>query len=299
MDQLDWNLARAFCTTAETGSLSAAARKLGLTQPTLSRQVAALEAALAVTLFERVGKRLALTESGLGLLEHARAMASAADAMALAAAGKSQDVTGRVTISATEAVAAYLLPDIVARIRRRAPLVTLAVVASDSISDLRRREADIAIRHVRPTDPDLIARLLGEMTAHFYAAQSWIEHNGRPSSVAELCAIDLLGFEPVEQFSKHLQASGVPAMPDTFRVVSTNAVVLWEMVRRGHGVCMMLEEIASTMPGLVRLLPELPGTPVPVWLVSHRELRTSRRVRLVFEHLAEELGRRGPCSDHS
>jgi DNA-binding transcriptional LysR family regulator len=169
MDQMDWNLARAFCATADAGSLSAAARQLGLTQPTLSRQVAALEAALGVTLFERIGKRLALTDTGLGLVEHARAMALAADAMALAAAGKSQDVSGRVTISATDAVSAYLLPGLVARIRAKAPQITLVIVASDSISDIRRREADIAIRHVRPTEPELIARLVGEMTANFYA----------------------------------------------------------------------------------------------------------------------------------
>ena len=204
---MDWNLARAFCSTADAGSLSGAARKLGLTQPTLSRQVAALEAALGVTLFERIGKRLALTEAGLGLLEHARAMAAAADAMALAAAGRSQEVSGAVTISATEAVSAYLLPGLVARLRQKAPQITLVIVASDSISDLRRREADIAIRHVRPTEPELIAQLVGEMTAHFYAAESWIVRNGLPQSVAELGDTEMLGFSPVDRFSEHLAAA--------------------------------------------------------------------------------------------
>lgn len=127
----------------DAGPLSAAPRKLGLTQPTMSRQVAALEAGLGVSLFERVGKRLVLTDSGRGLLEYARTMAAAAEAMALAAEGKSQDVTGRVVISATDAVSAYLLPAIVAHIRELAPQITIVVVATDSISDLRRREADI------------------------------------------------------------------------------------------------------------------------------------------------------------
>lgn len=299
MDQIDWNLARAFCATADAGSLSAAARKLGLTQPTLSRQVAALEAALGVTLFERIGKRLALTEAGLGLVEHARLMSAAADAMALAAAGKSQDVAGRVTISATEAVSAYVLPDAVERIRREAPQITVVIVASDSISDLRKREADIAIRHVRPSEPELIARLLGEMTAHFYASEAWLARNGTPASVADLRGADLLGFEPVDRFSQHLHAAGIPIEAEQFRIVSENAVVLWEMVRRGLGVCMMLREIAERMPGVVRLLPDLQGTAVPVWLVSHRELRTSRRVRLVFEILADEISRRSHRSEIS
>ncbi len=291
MEKLDWNAARAFCATADEGSLSAAARKLGLTQPTMSRQVAALEAGLGVTLFERVGKRLVLTNSGRGLLEHARTMAAAADAMGLAAAGRSQDISGRVTISATDAVSAYLLPGLVQRVRQKAPQITLVIVASDSISDLRRREADIAIRHVRPTEPELIARLVGEMTAHFYAAESWLAKNGTPGSVAELCQAELLGFEPVDRFSEHLRAAGIPISPDRFRIVSDNSVVLWEMVRRGLGICMMLKEIAELMPGVIRLLPTLPATTVPVWLVSHRELHTSRRVRLVFDVLEEEFGR--------
>lgn len=291
MNHMDWNQARAFSATAESGSLSAAARRLGLTQPTLSRQIAALETALGIMLFERVGKRLVLTEAGLNLVEHARAMSAAAEAMALAAAGTSRAVAGRVTISATDAVSAYLLPGLVARIREEAPQITLVIVASDSISDLRRREADIAIRHVRPTEPDLVARRVGEMTAHFYVAESWLARHPRPHSVADLEGAALLGFEPLEQFVEHLRSAGIAIPADRFRIVSASSVVLWEMVRQGAGICMMLQEIAERMPGMVRLLPELPGTPVPVWLVSHRELHTSRKVRLVFDILAEELSR--------
>ena len=295
MNTIDWNLARAFCATADAGSLSAAARAIGLTQPTLSRQVAELETTLGVSLFDRIGKRLVLTEAGLAILEHARAMATAADAMALAAAGKSQEAAGRVTISASDAISAYLLPDIVARIRRTAPKITLAVVASNSISDLRRREADIAVRHVRPTEPELIGQLVRETSAHFYASKSWVARNGAPGTVAELVEAGMLGFEPADRFADQLTSAGIPITPDSFRIVSENAVVLWEMVRRDLGIGMMLREIAERTPDIIRLLPDLPGTPVPIWLVSHRELRTSRRVRLVFDTLAEEL-RRGSVS---
>jgi DNA-binding transcriptional LysR family regulator len=291
MDRIDWNLARAFCATADAGSLSAAARKIGLTQPTLSRQIAALEDALGVSLFERVGKKLVLTDAGLGLLEHAQAMAAAADAMALVAAGKVQEVAGRVTVSASDAISVYLLPEIVARIRREAPQITLVIVASNSISDLRRREADIAIRHIRPTEPELIGQLVHQSTAHFYAAASWVARNGAPSSAAELVETDLLGFEPAERFAEHLNNLGIPITPDGFRIVSENGAVIWELVRRGLGVGAMLREIAERTPDIIRLLPDLPGTPVPVWLVSHRELRTSQRVRLVFDILADELSR--------
>lgn len=140
MITIDWNRTRAFLATAEAGSLSAAARKLELTQPTLSRQVAALEAELGVTLFERIGKRLVLTKAGESLLEYARAMGEAAVAMTFAATGRAEAIEGRVTVSATDAYAAYTLPEIVERIRKEAPQVTLVIVSSNSLSDLQRRE---------------------------------------------------------------------------------------------------------------------------------------------------------------
>ena len=165
MMNLDWNLARAFLATAERGSLSAAARQLGLTQPTLSRQVAALEAELDVTLFERIGKRLVLTETGENLLDHVRAMGEAAAAMTIAASGRGLAIEGRVRVSASDAYSAYIMPEIVERIRREAPQITLVIVSSNALSDLHRREADIAIRHVRPEADGLIGRLVRESAA--------------------------------------------------------------------------------------------------------------------------------------
>ena len=175
MDNLDWNQLKAFLQTAQTGSLSAAARKLGLTQPTLSRQVAAIEQQMGVTLFERVGKAMVLTPTGLDLLEHARAMGAAAEALGLAASGRSQAVGGVVSVSATDAVATYLLPPIVQRLRAQEPGIAVEVIASDALSDLLRREADIAIRHVKPEQPDLIARLVREAQAFFYASEAWVQ----------------------------------------------------------------------------------------------------------------------------
>ncbi len=288
---MDWNLARAFCATAEHGSLSAAARRLGLTQPTLSRQIAALETGLGVMLFERLGKRLAITEAGLSLLEPARAMAAAAEAMTLAAAGTARETAGPVSISATDAVSAYLLPDLLLRLRREAPQITFVIVATNAVSDLRRREADIAIRHVRPHEPDLIARQVGEIRAYFYAAESWLAANPAPGSPADLAEGALLGFEPASEFTRILAATGLDIPADRLRILSGSAAVLWEMVRAGHGVGLMLEAVAARTPGVTRLFPEWPGFPTPLWLVCHRELRTSRRVRLVFDMLAEELER--------
>lgn len=291
MDGVDWNWVRAFRATAEAGSLSAASRQLGLSQPTLSRQVAALEEQLAVTLFERVGKRLVLTAGGAGMLEHARQMAAAAEALALGAAGQASELAGLVRLSVTDAVATHVMPGIVERLREEVPQATVVVIATDALSDLRRREADIAIRHVRPTEPELIGRLIGELAAHLYASDAWIARHGLPRAAADLVGATVLAFDPVEQFVGHMELQGIRLGPEQCSVVSNSASALWEMTHRGIGVGVVLDIAAARMPGLRKLLPELSRVPVPLWLVTHRELQTSRRIRLVYDVVADELRR--------
>jgi DNA-binding transcriptional LysR family regulator len=287
MIEPDWNLIRAFEATARAGSLSAAARTLGLTQPTLSRQIAALEAALGVTLFDRVGKRLVLTEAAGGLLAHARGMSEAAGALSLAAAGQAHEVAGTVTVSASDGVAAYLLPGILGGIGRAWPQIAVHVVVSNGLSDLRRREADIAIRHVRPEQPELIGRLAQECPVHFYASQAWVSARGGTPLLSQLGAQDILAFAPVERFVEQLRGCGIEAPSGGFRFASENSVTLWEMARRGLGVCAMLREIGARTPDMIPMAPERPLFHAPIWIVSHRELRTSRRCRIIFDALAE------------
>ena len=169
--KFDWNRARAFLITAKEGSLSAAARALGMAQPTLGRQVSALEDELGVILFQRTGRGLTLTQSGLELMDHVRAMGDAATRVSMAASGQSQSVAGTVSISASEVTAAFVLPGIVTRLRQAHPGITIEVIATNSLSDLRRREADIAVRSVQPTDPDLIARKLKSGTAELFCSK--------------------------------------------------------------------------------------------------------------------------------
>lgn len=291
MTSLDWNRVRAFLATAEAGSLSAAAPRLGLTQPTLSRQVAALEAELGVTLFERVGKRLVLTETGAGLVEHAKLMGEGAAGLASAASGRSQEISGRVSVSATDSYAAYILPEIIARLAHEAPQIRLVVVAANTLSDLRRREADIAIRHVRPQEDGLIARQVGESCAPLYASPDWIARHGAPQSVADIPPDQFIGYDDTEEFAAQMRGIGLHPPDQGFRLVSKNSVVVWEMVRRGLGVCLMSREVGARTQGVVELIPGFEPPRFPIWLVAHRELRTSRRLRFVFELLAEDLGR--------
>lgn len=293
MDPPDWNLLKAFLETAETGSLSAAARRLGLSQPTLSRQVAALEARLGVTLFERVGRSMAITGTGLALLEHARAMGAAAEDLHLAATGRAQAVDGTVSVSATEVVGACLLPPVLARLRREAPGIVVEVVLTDALSDLRRREADIAIRHLRPDPPDLIGRWVRDARAGFYASSSWVRRHGHPRTAAQAARHAFVGSDRSGRYLEYLRGLGLPVDADRFSCHAQSTMMHWVLVQQGLGIGPMMDEIARITPGVVRVLDDVPPVRFPIWLVTHRELRTSRPIRLVFDALADALGEGG------
>lgn len=287
--KFDWNRARAFLVTAEEGSLSAAARALDMAQPTVGRQVKAFEEEVGVLLFERIGNGLKLTSSGLELVEHVRAMGEAAGRVSLTASGQSQQVEGAVCITATEVTAAFILPPIVAKLRAAEPGITVEVVATNNVSDLRRREADIAIRAGRPTDPDLIARMLPSHSLGLYASESYLEQIDNPQNSEQLLRAEFLGFENSEQFVEGLNKLGLKVTSHHFPIMCSNHIVQWQMVRQGMGIGVMLTQVGDAEPGVRLAAPWLPVFEIDVWLVAHRELNTSRRVRLVFDFLASEL----------
>ena len=287
--RFDWNRARSFLVTAEEGSFSAAARALATTQPTVGRQVAALEREPGVTLFELVGTSLELTTAGVELLEHVRAMSDAATRVSLTATGRSSSVTGTVCVTASEAISAHLLPPILGRLRVDHPGIELEIVASNQARDLHRREADIAIRNFRPTQPDLIAQKIKDAKAYLYASPAYLRRIGRVRSVRDLARAELFAFDRTSIMIDGLRAIGLEVTRAQFPIVTDNHLVQWELCKRGVGICIMMEEIAASEPRVRRVLPSLPPLPVPLWLVCHRELRTSRRIRLVFDRLAAEL----------
>lgn len=287
--RFDWNRARAFLVTAEEGSLSAAARALGTSQPTIGRQVEALEQDLGVLLFDRVANRLSLTPSGVELLEHVRAMGEAAGRMTLAATGQSQTLEGMVTVTATEMFSAHLLPPIFAKLRKLEPGIVIEIVATSTRADLRRREADIAVRNVRPDHPELIAKKVCDMMGNLYAATTYLEQLGRPKTQAGFSDADFIGFDNTDGLISVLETMGFTLTKRNFPFVTEHHLVGWELVRHGLGVGVNAEVIADRDPLVERVLPDLDPIPFPVWVISHRELHTSRRVRRVFDLLADEL----------
>ena len=218
----DWNHTRAFLVTAEEGTLSAAAKALGMTQPTLSRQVAALELELGVTLFERVGKRLVLTDSGLELLQQAQSMSDAAMLFSLTASGQSQQIEGSVIVSVGELDAVFRLPKIIAKLRQLEPKIEIEVVVTNQPSDLIRREADIAIRNFHPTQNDLIAKKLGEEVIHLYGAEDYVKKISPFTSLAELTEvqdIQIIGFDKTDAVSKVLNPLGWQLSEDNLSLI--------------------------------------------------------------------------------
>lgn len=288
--KFDWNRARAFLVTAEEGSLAAAARALDMTQPTLGRQVAALEQEIGVDLFNRRGRGLELTPNGMKLVEHVRAMGDAANRFSLSATGKSDIIEGNICITTTELLATFILPPMIQKLRQSEPGIEIEIISTNDESNLNRREADIAIRSFRPSQLELIAKKLFDAKGHLYAATTYLQCLGNPRSIAELNNANFIDIEKSGRLLSLLNAQGFNLSSDNFPVITKNHIVQWELVKRGVAICGTLEEIGDPEPLVERVVvPGLAPITAEVWIVTHKELRTNRRVRMVFDFLVSEF----------
>jgi len=287
----DWNRARAFLVAAEEGSLSAAARALETTQPTIGRQIAALERELGVTLFERMAHGLELTESGLQLLASVRLMGQSATEFSLRASGQSQQLEGRVCISASELHAIHYLPPIVAKLRAQEPGIEIDIQSLNSVSDLKQRDADIALRNFRPNQPDLIIRKLRDENIWLYATQSYLENFPAFAAAADLSGLQIIGYEQTESMLSLVKTMGFPVTLKNLAMTSPSYLMQMSLIKQGLGVGMLPASNGDAEPSLVRAFEHLGALiEIPLWLVVHRELHTSLRVRRVFDLLVTEMG---------
>lgn len=284
----DWNLIRAFLAVVDAGSLTRAAERLATSQPTLSRQIAALEQQTGAVLFERTARGLSLTDAGEALVEPARRMQVAAQALSLAVAGRTQQLAGTVRLTASEVMSAHVLPPVLARLRAAHPEIEIELVASNRVDNLLAREADIAIRMVRPEQGSLISRHVADYPIGFYAHARYLA--GRPPVTPQtLAAHDWVGLDQSPQLIDGFRAAGFDVDRHFFAFRCDNHIVGWQAVRAGLGIGITLQRVAEADPELRRLLPEFDLPPLPVWLTAHRELRSTPRMRAVFDLLAEHL----------
>ncbi|QLG89102.1 LysR family transcriptional regulator [Chitinibacter bivalviorum] len=288
--QLDWHLLHVFLAVVDSGSLSAAARSLRSSQPTLSRQIGELEALLGVALFERVARGLKLTVAGEALLPALRQMQLGANALAIAAQGQTQALAGTVRITASEMTACYILPPILARIRAQYPEIALELVVSNTVENLLERQADIAIRHTRPSQGGLIAKQVGEFALGLFAHRDYLQQVGGQIDITRIADYVWIGEDSADILLRRFQQAGFAIERDFFAIRCDNHIVAWQMALAGMGIGNATLVTASQFPQMQRIWGETPIPGMPVWLTAHRELRQSARIRAVFDALATELG---------
>lgn len=284
-----WDLYRSFLAVLRLGSLSAAARDLSLTQPTIGRHIAELEESLKTPLFVRSQSGLAPTQAAGLLLPHAEAMAAAAEALLRTASGDAEEPKGTVRLTASEVVGVEVLPPILAAFQETHPKIALELTVSNRNQDLLRRDADIAVRMARPTQTALVARYIGKARIGLFGHRRYLARRGTPKTIAELAQHTLLGFDQDQSMARYFDATGIPLSRDMFALRSDNEHALMAALRAGFGVGACQVGIAAREPDLVALLTKEIVFDIDMWLCMHEDLRASRRVRLLFDHLAGAL----------
>jgi DNA-binding transcriptional LysR family regulator len=284
-----WELWRSFLAVMRERSLSGAARALALTQPTIGRHIDGLEAALGLVLFTRSPQGLVATDAAEALLPEAEAMAAAAEALLRLASGAAEAERGTVRLTASEIFAAEVLPPILARFRDRHPGIVLELVATNRIENLLRRDADIAVRTLRPTQGAIVARRIGRVGLGLYAHRRYAEAHGLPQRLDELDRHQSIGFDRDAGSARSIGATPLALRRERFTFRCDNDVAQLAALRAGLGIGGAQHAIARRDPALLPVLPDSLRFGFELWLAMHEDLRASRRVRLLFDHLAAEL----------
>ena len=282
-----WDLYRSFLAVLRLGSLSAAARSLGLTQPTVGRHIAQLQESMSGrVLFTRSPSGLLPTDAAVELKPHAEAMAAAAAAFMRTGATATDEGAGVVRIAAADLVGVQVLPAILSEFRAKNPTTVIELTLSNEIADLLRRDADIAVRMVRPRQKALLAKRAGKVALGFYAHRRYLERYGYPESLEDLRHHTLLGYDRILPFASLLKALPVPVSRELFAFRCDNDLALLEALRSGFGIGMCQTRLAERNPELLPLLHKQLKIDIEIWIVMHSDLRRSSRMRSMFDHLA-------------
>ena len=284
-----WDLYRSFLAVLDAGSLSAAARELGLAQPTLGRHIDALESAVGYALFVRSQLGYLPTEQALHLKPYAQSLAATAAALLRAASSHGDEARGTVRITASEVVGCEVLPPILARLHEQYPQLQIELSVSNRAQDLLRREADIAVRMLRPAQDALVARRIGAIELGMFAHRSYLERRGTPSTLADLRAHALIGFDHETAFIRGLKHHLGGLTRSDFSLRSNSDLAQLSAIRAGFGIGICQAGIAARDPQLVRVLATELSIELDTWLAMHEDLRDSKRCAVVFSALADGL----------
>ncbi|MFT9442248.1 MAG: LysR family transcriptional regulator [Acetobacter papayae] len=294
----DWHLLRAFLAVVREGSLSGAARTLATTQPTMGRQIAALETSLGVKLFTRSIDGLSPTEAGLRLIPSAEAMAAAAETAWRLASGKADEARGTVRITASEVIGGEVLPPILAGFHALYPQITVELVLSNRNEDLLRGDADVAVRMVRPSQVALVAKRIGKIDAGLYAHQHYLKAHPIPLCLHDLHQHALIGYDRNPAHSRMIEMMGVPLTHAMFAFRSDSDLAQLAALRAGFGIGASQLGIAKRDRNLVPILHNELLFSMDVWVAIHPDMRNDRRIRLMFDYLVRELTHYARTSHH-
>ena len=288
-NRFDWALVRSFLAVLDAGSLMGAARRLNAQQPTLSRHVAELEAQLGTPLFERTGRGVTPTAAALAIADAARQMEAGALTLSRSLSTARNAETGTVRITTSEMAATWLLPPLLAQLQAQESGIAIELVASNQLTNLLRREADIAVRMVRPAQASLVARKLGEIPIVAAAHRDYLARFGTPKRPEELADHRLIGFDRDDGILKGFAQMGMPLTREHFALRTDAQIAYGQLVAAGAGIGFVATYVMRQWPGVVPLLPQLAIPALPCWLAVHREIRASRLVRRVYDFLAEAI----------
>ena len=242
-----------------------------------------------MALFERTGRGLKPLAMALKLAESARAMEAGAHQLQRSVASADEAVRGTVRITASQPVACVLLPPLLAKMRLTLPDVQVELVSSNEVSNLLRREADIAVRMVPPAQAELVAKRIGKVTLGVYAHRSYLKRAGTPLRPADMLGHALLGNDKNDDIIRGFGAMGLPMTREQFALRTDDLMAYWQAVRSGLGIGFVADYLARTDPDVIAILPMLKIPPLPVWLAVHREIRTNKRIRAVYDFLAQAV----------
>jgi DNA-binding transcriptional LysR family regulator len=282
----DWDLFQSLHAVLEAGTLSAAARLRGLTQPTLGRHIETLEQRLGSPLFLRSPRGLQPTDLALELKPHLHDMSAAASAAVRDASGAANSLSGSIRITASEIVGAEILPPMLTSFREQHPGVVIELMLSNINDDLSRREADIAVRMTPPSQSSLIAKKVGEVALTFFATAEYLERHGTPETLADFEDHAIIGFDSPARGMRDVPGLNMPVSRETFTFRSDSDLAQLAATRAGFGIGVVQDGLARRY-GLTRVLPNFTLFTLPVYVVMHENLRGSRRMRLMFDHLVE------------
>jgi DNA-binding transcriptional LysR family regulator len=288
MDRLiDWDDQRAFLAVLEEGSLSGAARRLGVTQPTLRARIEALEHALGTVLFTRSVRGLAPTEQARALGDSARAMARASEAFVRAASGPPAEAGGVVRLSVSELVGIEVLPTMLAELRKRNPRLIVEVEMTNASANVLEQEVDVAVRMHPPRQEALLARKAASIPLGLFAHVDYLSARGLPETIADLAGHDLIGSDRALA-DREMTLRLLPGIDGSRFVVRTDSHPgQLAAARAGLGIAVIQRPIGLSDPRLQSVLPELPIPNLGAWIVTHKDLRELPRVRALFDHLVE------------